>query len=136
MRKETRILLILLISMTFMSLYLLLKLIENFYLEFTITRYKLVKSKDHQLNDTKVILFWNNFFSFNFWGMPNETNSEVFLESIKCPETNCILTHDKNFLSEPQLYDALVYHIWESWNEIKIPVKRSANQYYILAFLE
>jgi alpha-1,3-fucosyltransferase len=86
------------------------------------------------VNNTKIILFWNNFFDFEYWGMPRETNSKAFLDSINCPVTNCILTHDKNYLSAPELYDALVFHGWDF--AFDIPEKRSPHQLYVLATLE
>lgn len=136
MRGESKIIIILIIVLTFISGLTIFKLLQNFVFDLSIARYKLITPPDHHVNDTKVILFWNNFFHFPNWGMPNETNYKEFLETVKCPMTNCILTHDNKFLSAPELYDALVFHGSESWRLLDLPVKRSDHQFYVLATLE
>lgn len=136
MRKKVHyylVLFILLLIFSYLSIY---KIIENYVLEFSIARYKLVHLTTSKNNDTKVILFWNNFFVTEYWQMPNETNQNEFLKLINCPVSNCVLTHKKNFLSEPHFYDAIVFHGAETWFLVDLPELRSSHQFYVLASME
>lgn len=125
-----------LIFLTAVLVLFIFKLVQSYVFDSSIARYKLVQPAKHKFSDTKIILFWTNFFEFSNWGMPNATNYEDYLKSINCPVTNCILTHDKKYLNSPHLYDALVFHGAESWKMVNLPETRSPHQLYVLALLE
>lgn len=105
----------------------------------SISHYKILEpflvDSDHN-DGKKYILFWTNFFTIKFWGMERETLNESYFESINCPVTNCIFTHNKNLRYAPHMYDAMVFHGAESWSLIGLPSTRSANQVYIMASME
>jgi alpha-1,3-fucosyltransferase len=84
-----------------------------------------------------VILFWTEFFGDKLWSMKNETYYESDLKQLGCPISNCIVTHDKNYLKSSHLYDAIIYHAPENWGKFpNIPLVRSSDQLYIMASLE
>lgn len=136
MKRNSKIAFTVIFLLVTFSLYAIFNLTQNYVFEYTIARYKLVATSKHQVNETQIILFWNNFFGEKNWGMPNETNYQDYLKSMNCPVTNCILTHDKQFLSEPHLYDAIVFHGAESWGKLDPPQTRSPHQLYVTADLE
>jgi hypothetical protein len=112
MRQKSKIILL---SLFFTSIYFAtFKIIQNYVFEFTIARYKLVNTPQHNLNSKKVILFWNDFFNYDYWQMPNETNYDEYLKSLNCSMKNCVLTHKKDFLGSLNLFDATVFHGAES----------------------
>lgn len=133
-RHRSKIIFALLILLT--VCLIVFSLVKNYVFESSIARYKLVKPAKHQLDNKKVILFWTKFFEYDYYGMPNETNGEEFLTSLNCPVTNCILTHNKKYLSSPHEYDALVFHGASTWVKIDLPQTRSPHQLYVLATLE
>jgi hypothetical protein len=128
------LLLILLVFITFISIFVI---VQTYVFETSIARYALIKPKEHpHLKDKQIILFWTGFFDIPYWSMPNETNDENYLKSLNCLFTNCVLTHDKNYLDETQMYDALVFHGAENWLMLDLPKVRSPKQLYIAAMLE
>lgn len=136
MRKNMKTFLLLAFLLVPFSCLIIYKIVQNYVLEFTIARYKLVDTFHHEVDGEKIILFWNNFFNYNYWQMPNETNYEGYLKALNCPVTNCVLTHKKDFLNSSHLYDAIVFHGAESWGLHGPPKIRSPHQFYVLAALE
>ena len=133
---KTRKLKTFLVILLLLPLFLLIiNIFHKYVLESSISRYKLVKLKNNK-NDTKIIVFWTNFFGIPYWGMPAETNREDYLILNNCPVTNCILTHNKNYLESPHLYDAVVFHGAQNWLMLDLPKIRSPHQLYILSTLE
>lgn len=108
MRKNKRTLINLSLLSAF-GLFLTYTFIKNYVFESSIARFRIVQTTQPINNSKKVILFWNKFFESRYWMMPNETNGEEYLKSIQCPVTNCIFTHDKNFLDQSHLY-------WQSYS--------------------
>lgn len=84
----------------------------------------------------KIILFWTKYFDIEFWGMDEETYREESLMSLNCPTTNCIFTHNKKHLENPEQYDAIIFHGSERWFNVDLPEKRAPNQLYIVATKE
>ncbi|CAG9810443.1 unnamed protein product [Chironomus riparius] len=65
--------------------------------------------------------------------MGDEILGEEYLKSIDCPVTNCVFSHDRNFLPQPTDYDALVFHVGD-FNDIDdLPEVRREDQIYIMA---
>lgn len=94
-----------------------------------------VAESEKAYNSSKVVLFWTKYFDIEFWGMNSETYHEEFLLSIDCPRTNCIFTHNKNFVKYPEQFDAIVFHGAEKWLMVDLPT-RSPHQLYIVATKE
>ena len=86
----------------------------------------------------KHILFWTNFYTIPLWDMKKETYDQEDLKSVNCPVTNCILTHNKNYLKNVEAYDALIFHIGSEphFPDTSIPLTRNPGQFYILASKE
>lgn len=124
------------------SLFLIVTLIFIFYkysLQSSISRYMLLTEYTSEVKgnqSTKHILFWTKFFDVHLWGMTKETYLEDFLQSIKCPKTNCIFTHNKNLLQHTHEYDAIIFHTAETWILMDLPETRSPRQVYIMATKE
>lgn len=135
MRKNKRTLINLSLLSAF-GLFLTYTFIKNYVFESSIARFRIVQTTQLINNSKKVILFWNKFFESRYWMMPNETNGEEYLKSIQCPVTNCIFTHDKNFLDQSHLYDAIVFHSAEVWWNLDLPATRSPHQLYVSTILE
>ncbi|CRL02340.1 CLUMA_CG015321, isoform A [Clunio marinus] len=91
---------------------------------------------DQEQNHVKYILFWTSFFKIKNWGMESETYYQDYLESIKCPVTNCIFTNNKRLLNASHKYDTLIFHGAEAWLSLNLPATRTANQIYIMATQE
>lgn len=127
---------IILATLTVIGLILGYFLTKNYVFDSSIARYRLVEITRHKNVTKKVILFYTNFFGIRHWGMPNETNGEEYLKSIECPQTNCIFTHDKNYLSKTHFYDAIVFHVAEGWYALDLPKTRSSHQLYVASTLE
>lgn len=87
-------------------------------------------------SDKKHVLFWTTYFEEKFWGMLNETYGKDFLNSINCPKTNCIFTHNKKYLKHHHEYDAIVFHSAENWAHMNLPATRSPHQVYVMASKE
>lgn len=136
MRQKNRKILINLSLLAAIGLFLVYFFIKNYVFVSSVARFSLVQAAQPLNSSQKVILFWTNFFSIPYWMMPAETNDEEYLKSINCPVTNCILTHDKNFLDEPHLYDAIVFHSADPWYKLDLPATRSPHQLYVSAILE
>jgi alpha-1,3-fucosyltransferase len=131
--KKTVLSLLLLISALFICYYF----IETYVLQLSIARYKLVELAPHKQNaEKKHILFWTKFFEIPRWGLDSVTLNEEFFKSMQCSVTNCILTHDKQLLSAPHLYDAIIFHTAETWMMLDLPKTRSPHQHYVMATLE
>ncbi|XP_070506558.1 alpha-(1,3)-fucosyltransferase C-like [Chironomus tepperi] len=112
--------------------------VNNYVFVLSTTRYRLIENSNFvtNKNSSKIyVLFWTKMFGAETWYMPSVTNDEDYLKSIDCPVTNCILTHDKNLLEAPHLYDALIFHSAEPWLS-PLPETRSPHQYYIMTTLE
>lgn len=124
----------------FALLFFILNSLHIYVLQSSIVRYKILndyslidnRSHDH----TKFILFWNQYFDIPYWGMPNETVGESYLNAVKCPVTNCIFTHNKTNELQPHEYDAIVFHTAETWMFLDLPATRSADQVYVMATTE
>jgi alpha-1,3-fucosyltransferase len=86
---------------------------------------------------TKYILFWNEYFQIPFWGMKKETYDENDLKAMKCPTTNCVLTHQKNFKNVLD-YHAIIFHNGngEHWLNGGVPRARKSEQIYVMASQE
>lgn len=86
----------------------------------------------------KHILFWTNFYHIPLWDMKKETYDQEDLKSVNCPVTNCILTHKKDYLSDVEDYDALIFHIGSEahFQGSSAPSKRNPGQIYIVALKE
>ena len=112
--------------------------VYNYVFVLSTTRYKLIENSNFMSNknSSKIyVLYWTKMFDSENWYMSSITSGEDYLKSINCPVTNCILTHDKNLLEAPHLYDALIFHSAEPWLT-SLPETRSPNQYYIMTTLE
>lgn len=119
------------------TLYYIFIFIQNYVFLSSIARYHLVQAKKNVTNDKeKIILFRTTFFTSENWLMPNLTNGYEYLKRINCPVSNCIFTHDKNYLSEPYLYDAIVFHAAQPWIAMDLPKTRSPHQSYVAVMLE
>ena len=116
-----------------MSIILLIKLLDVYIMEFSVNRYKMLNSfvRKSGKSDQKIILFWTRFFGQEFG---DETNIN-YLESINCPETNCIFTENKKMLMHHE-FDAIVFHGAESWKLMNLPNTRSPHQIYVMASQE
>lgn len=89
-----------------------------------------------QRSDDKTILFWSGFFDYPEWGV-DEIFETDFLKSTGCPWTNCIATMNRNYLTNVQDFDAIVFHATHpQWSSLDIPMIRSSYQVYIMATLE
>jgi hypothetical protein len=85
--------------------------------------------------DKKVILFYMKFFNQVSWYMDKEEAGESELNSVKCPVTNCIFTHNHDTLNNYTQFDAIIFHGPERFN-IPRPQFRLPQQLYIFASLE
>lgn len=113
--------------------------INNYLFKSSNSRYVMLNNyvaNESAERSSKVVLFWTKYFDIKFWGMNAETYHEEFLLSINCPKTNCIFTHNKNFMNHPEKYDAIVFHGAEKWFKVDLPKTRSPNQLYIIATKE
>lgn len=79
-------------------------------------------------NGTKVILFWTDFYNYTNWGTGKETHNEIDLKNLSCPETNCIITNDRDFL---KYADLVVFHV-SGPGSPDIPKNRYTNQSYVM----
>lgn len=122
---------------TLIIVLVLLYIVKSFIV-FLLLKQKIIPEEKSLVNSKpKVILFWTKLFKHRYFDMPNETNYEDYLKFLKCPVTNCIMTHDKNYLSEPHLYDALVFHGGDPWLITEgVPKTRSPNQIYVFLMME
>jgi hypothetical protein len=104
---------------------------------FTYSKYT---ESDYSPSKAKVkhIVFWTNFFQIPLWDMTKETYTQEDLNSANCSVTNCILTHKKDFLSNVENYDALIFHLGsdQHFEGSAVPSKRNPNQFYIMASKE
>ncbi|XP_055585698.1 alpha-(1,3)-fucosyltransferase C-like [Uranotaenia lowii] len=92
-----------------------------------------------RISRSKYILFYTNFFDVDNWLLDGETVGPDYLRSLSCPETDCVLTNNRELLDRITDYDALVYHIAEPWAYSlldKVPKQRSPHQIYIAATME
>lgn len=109
----------------------------SYNLEISFNRYKLLQlNTEMPQHDVKIVLFWTKFFDAERWGMAKETFSENDLEELGCPISNCILTHNKDYLDFHNHYDAIIFHSAENWFVSDIPAVRSPHQLYIMSSLE
>ncbi|CAG9810440.1 unnamed protein product [Chironomus riparius] len=121
----------------YMSIYLLYDL--NNYYENKIKNYKIQVPfknipKSSSRNDSiKYILFWNNWYRFPDWYMGGKLHGAEYLKSIDCPVTNCVFSHDRNFLPQPTDYDALVFHVGDPLEPDDLPEFRRDDQIYVMA---
>jgi hypothetical protein len=84
----------------------------------------------------KIILFWTRFFNDQSWYTGGlEELGEDFLNSIKCPVSNCLFTHNRNLVKEME-FDAILFHTPEHMNLTTIPKSRSPHQIYTFVSLE
>lgn len=87
--------------------------------------------------DQKTVLFWNEFFTYKFWLLPEEAFKEGFLAKTGCPFTNCMFTLDRSFLHRVHDYDAILFHTAQPTPGFRdIPKTRTPNQVYIMASKE
>lgn len=109
-------------------------------LEIPYNRHKLLQLELSSLpqhdSNVKVVLFWTKFFGDRTWGMKKETYDEADLEALGCPISNCIFTHNKDYLDSHHYYDALVFHSAENWFLSDKPSVRSPHQLYIMSSVE
>lgn len=91
-------------------------------------------AKSERHSETKHIVFWTKFFGKNW--LKSETYDQKYLESLDCPNTNCIFTHNKSYLKHAHEYDAIIFHGVEKWKDIELPRTRLPSQVYIMATLE
>lgn len=117
--------------------YALFYTFKNFLLQSSVLRYKMLSEylETNDVHSTKYIAFWTKYFDGR-WGMHSETFNEEFLESISCPSTNCVFTHNKNLLERPHEYHAIIFHGAEPWINVDLPKTRLPNQLYIMATQE
>lgn len=113
----------------------------SYSFELSYNRYRLLKldtSQEVQSNSIKNILFWTKFHDDQLWGMSEETYDESYLENLGCSVSNCVFTHNKNYLKSSHLYDAIIFHSAENWwyKNDDIPSIRSPHQLYIMSSLE
>lgn len=86
--------------------------------------------------NTKVILFWESFFSTEFWGLGAETLTENFFKDLSCYRNNCIVTHSKDLLMDANDYDAVIFHGRAELNDSCSPETRTPRQLYVMACME
>lgn len=89
-------------------------------------------------NRTFNLLFWSHFFDHHDWYA--ELDGTVGVESLKsvsCPVTNCYFTHDRNYVDDLSLFDAILFHgpEWSNDTERK-EISRNPNQLFIYVGLE
>lgn len=125
---------------SFAFLLYILNSFHRYVLQSSTVRYKLLNeyplAENRSHNETKSILFWTKFFDIPYWGMPNGTVDETYLNAIKCPVTNCIFTTNKTHKLQPHEYDAVIFHAAETWMFLDLPATRSADQIYVMATME
>jgi len=95
--------------------------------------FKNIPTTEHRNDSIKYILFWTSWWFFQNWQMGAEVLGEDYLRSVDCPVTNCVFSHDRNFLPEPTDYDALVFHVGDFIDIDDLPEFRRDDQIYIMA---
>lgn len=90
------------------------------------------------VSNHKTILFGTPVFRNSSWYMSSEpTLGPDFFKHINCPITNCTLTSKKKYLKSIDKYDAIVFHVAENWNKVKMPHgPRRPEQIYVFATRE
>lgn len=131
------------LAFAFVGIFLTIIGVHLFYtyaLSASVVRTKMLHdtavSKSIESDRPKHVLFWTSFFDITHWSMTKETYREEDLKALKCPQTNCVLTHQKDLLQHPHDYDALVFHGAEAWVLMNLPKTRSPLQNYIMATME
>lgn len=95
------------------------------------------KSHNLGLNNTKVILLWNEFFDYENWKLPSNLLDSKYFEKEQCPITNCILTTNRTFLNATYRYNAVVFHGASLFPVLyPKPFYRSPNQLYVFVSQE
>jgi alpha-1,3-fucosyltransferase len=84
------------------------------------------------------VLFYNDYFGIPNWGMGNNILGAPYFQSLNCPVTNCIFSHDPNHLPQMTDYDAIVFHIYQAFDadHFSWPIKRKSDQLYVMAIQE
>lgn len=104
---------------------------------FKISESKKFQSITKRSQRTKSILFWTRFFNDLSWYTGGlEEIDETFLNSIKCPATNCFFTHNRNLFNNVTDFDAILFHTPESMNLSTVPNFRSSHQIYTFVSIE
>jgi hypothetical protein len=83
----------------------------------------------------KMIVFWTSLYLVPFWGLEKETFNETDLQALKCPVTNCIITHRKN-MTNVENFDAVIFHVGNGYHWEGAPEVRKPSQLYIMASYE
>lgn len=114
------------------SLYFLLG--NQIYQQSIIANYK---SHHMGINETKVILLWNEFFDYENWKLPSNLMGPRYFEEWSCPVTNCIVTTNRTFLKSADLYNAVVFHAASIFPVLyPRPFVRTPDQLYVFVSQE
>lgn len=96
-------------------------------------RYKMTVKQSERNGGKVFLLFWNDLFGRNSWGIKKVTTSEEDLKAVNCSYTNCIFTAKKNLLPKVHDFDAIFFDFWWRKEVLEMPKTRSPRQLYIIA---
>ncbi|SPP78615.1 alpha-(1,3)-fucosyltransferase C [Drosophila guanche] len=87
---------------------------------------------------TRSILLWSSFFGDSRWGLPADSlGPQELREELHCPVYQCEVTNSHDFLPNLDMYDAIVFHVAESFPFLRpVPSRRSPHQAYVFALME
>jgi Fucosyltransferase, N-terminal len=117
----------------FVTALLCLQIVVSMFF-YPMSNVKQLQKLDHL--KPKTIVFWTDFYGIPFWGFAKETFNQTDLEAMKCPVTNCIITHRKDLINIEDS-DAVIFHVGSGNHWLEAPkVRKPESQMYIMASKE
>ncbi|KAH8419770.1 hypothetical protein KR009_002291 [Drosophila setifemur] len=95
-------------------------------------------SKPKDVQSTRTILLWNEFFGDPRWKLSWDTlGPQELREELRCPVYKCELSNKHDYLPSVDMYDAIVFHAAEMYPLLKpFPTRRSPHQMYVFSLME